>query len=176
MSALDYVHQTVIPAAMGLLPAHMDSPAARAMLLAIGLQESRFEHRRQIGGPARGFWQFERGGGIRGVRGYVFLSPATKALAKATLADLGYGDATEEDRFAAVEHNDVLACLFARMLLWTHPEPLPATGEWVFAWDYYLATWRPGKPHKDTWKTCYEKAWLLVTSAGVIAPGFIRSP
>ena len=28
------------------------------MLLAIGLQESRFVHRRQIGGPACGFWQF----------------------------------------------------------------------------------------------------------------------
>ena len=37
------------------------------MLLAIGLQESRLTHRRQIGGPARGLWQFERGGGVAGV-------------------------------------------------------------------------------------------------------------
>ena len=40
------------------------STAADVLLLAIGLQESRFEHRQQIGGPARSFWQFERGGGV----------------------------------------------------------------------------------------------------------------
>ncbi len=45
-----------------------DTPEGRLMLLAIGLQESRFEHRRQLGnGPARGFWQFEAGGGVKGV-------------------------------------------------------------------------------------------------------------
>ena len=46
------------------------------MLLAIGLQESRFEHRRQLVGnpprpigPAMSFWQAEVGGGmVRGVR------------------------------------------------------------------------------------------------------------
>ena len=48
----------ILDPAAKLLPG-MDSAKARVMLLAIGLQESRFEHRRQIGGPARGFWQFE---------------------------------------------------------------------------------------------------------------------
>jgi hypothetical protein len=42
-----------------LLP-FMDSPKARVLSAAIGHQESRFIHRRQINGPARGFWQFER--------------------------------------------------------------------------------------------------------------------
>ena len=49
MSAIAYVRQTILPAVLGMLPAKMDSPEARAMLLTIGLQESRFEHRVQIG-------------------------------------------------------------------------------------------------------------------------------
>src|SRR5690606_27518522 len=57
----------VVVPGLELLPSRMDTPKARLMLLAIGLQESRFDHRRQIGGPARGLWQFERGGGVRGV-------------------------------------------------------------------------------------------------------------
>src|SRR5690606_35531315 len=64
---LDVVVEQAIWPAYALLPSRMDSDRATVMLLAIGLQESRFEHRRQIKGPARGFWQFERGGGVRGV-------------------------------------------------------------------------------------------------------------
>ena len=45
----------VMPAAFSLLPPNMDSREARVMLLAIGMQESRFKHRKQIGGPAKGF-------------------------------------------------------------------------------------------------------------------------
>ena len=48
------------------LPDRMLSDEAVTMMLAIGYQESRFEHRRQIRGPARGFWQFEHGGGVVG--------------------------------------------------------------------------------------------------------------
>lgn len=58
--------QAIEPAFL-LLPARMESAEAVQMLLSIGLQESRFTYRRQIGGPARGFWQFERGGGVAGV-------------------------------------------------------------------------------------------------------------
>ena len=58
---LEQVMRDAVRPALALLPAAMNTPQARCMLLAIGLQESRFVHRRQIGGPARGFWQFERG-------------------------------------------------------------------------------------------------------------------
>lgn len=60
------LEQVVVPG-LELLPAKMDTPKARVMMLAIGMQESRFEHRKQIGGPARGFFQFEEAGGVRGV-------------------------------------------------------------------------------------------------------------
>lgn len=164
VSAFGYVEQVVIPATMRLLPTKMDSPSARVMLLAIGLQETRFEHRHQVGGgPAHGFWQFEKGGGVRGVRGYIFSHAETKELAKQTLLKIGYRDATEEERFIAIEHNDILACMFARLLLWTHPDPLPKEGEKKKGWKQYLDTWRPGKPREETWDDFFDLAWYVVS-------------
>lgn len=148
----------VFPAAFAFLPASMDTPAARALLLAIALQESHCTHRRQVRGPARGFWQFEKGGGVKGVLKH----PATSALAHATMTGLQYPDTSVETAYAAIEHNDVLACVFARLLLATVPEPLPTRLEPEAAWQQYLAAWRPGKPHRHTWDACYEEAWSLV--------------
>ena len=45
----------------------VDSPEAEVLLLAIATQESALRHRTQVGGPARGYWQFERGGGLAGI-------------------------------------------------------------------------------------------------------------
>ena len=154
MSAIAYINQTVIPAALGMLPAKMDTPAARAMLLAIGLQESRFEHRRQIGGPARGYYQFERGGGVRGVLNH----SATRPIIEQVLTAMTYGTA-DEISYNAIEHNDILATIYARLLLWTHPRPLPVRAVPEQGWFYYTATWRPGKPHRATWDDFYETAW-----------------
>lgn len=59
------VRRSIVEPTLLLLPAKMESPQAVVMLLTIGLQESLFEHRRQLGnGPARSFWQMERGGGV----------------------------------------------------------------------------------------------------------------
>lgn len=154
MSALVYIRQQVLPAALSMLPAHFDTPGARAELIAIGLQESRFKYRRQIGGPARSFWQAESGGGFRGI----LFHAATKELARDVLQRAGYGEPDESD-FQAIEHNDILACVGARLLLWTHPARLPRKHEHEYAWDYYLETWRPGKPHPSTWPAFYAQAW-----------------
>lgn len=139
--------------ALLLLPAKMTSPQAEAMLLAIGLQESRFEHRRQIGGPARGFWQFERGGGVRGVLRHKL----TTGMSAVICADRGI-QPNEQDVWVAIERDDILAAAFARLLLYTDPAALPALGECAQAWDYYLRTWRPGKPHRRTWDALYAQA------------------
>lgn len=61
---LSEIRATAIAPALSLLPARMTSPAAEVMLLAIRLQESLLLYRRQIGGPARGLWLFEQGGGV----------------------------------------------------------------------------------------------------------------
>lgn len=145
----EFVRAEIMPAAFALLPARLDSRAARVMVLAIGLQESRFEHRRQVRGPARGFWQFEHGGGVRGVLRHA----ASRPLLLPILATLQY---ESDECFEAIVHNDVLACVFARLLLWTHPKPLPADAD--AAWRYYIDTWRPGKPHPETWGALYDAA------------------
>lgn len=154
MSALNYVQSTVIPAAFSLLPPKMDSVEARAMLLAIGLQESRFQYRRQIGGPARGFWQFEEGGGVHGVMEH----PDSQTFILGHLRAMSY-DMKTRTSYEAIADNDILACLFARLLLWTHPKPLPKQGDNEKAWQYYLWLWRPGKPHRQTWDAFYDEAW-----------------
>ncbi|WP_429941973.1 hypothetical protein [Achromobacter xylosoxidans] len=153
---------TAITPALALLPARMATAEARVMLLAIGLQESRFVHRRQIVGPARGFWQFEKGtrasrGGVWGV----YLHAASKnhlaALCKARSV------ACNPDAiYAALEYDDVLAAGVARLLLWTDPKALPAIGDADEGWALYLRTWRPGRPHPKTWPALYAQAMAAV--------------
>lgn len=136
--------------------AAIDNEKARAMLLAIGLQESRFECRKQIGGPARGFWQFERAG-IRGV----LTHPATKIIIADVCFELAV-PADEEICHGLVAYHDVLACCFARLLLWTLPRSLPAEDATVEAWRQYIEAWRPGKPRNQTWDKFYAEAWATV--------------
>ena len=154
------IHAHVLPAALDLLPPEMDTPAARAMLLAIGLQESRFEHRRQVKGPARGFWQFEYGGGVAGVMTH----RSTRGHLDAAACAIRYDGLIDEPArlFAAIEHNDVLACVCARLLLWTLPGVLPNRNQPTVAWGQYIDAWRPGKPHLSTWNDYYEQAWDMV--------------
>lgn len=155
---IDTIVSYIIPATYSLLPPKMNSDEATAMLIAIGLQESRFEHRKQIGGPARGFWQFEKGGGTLGVMTHKDSTKHCSSL----LRSLKCANMSLEDIHKALSHNDILACGFARLLLWTHPKRLPSYKETDRAWDYYLSTWRPGKPHRDTWDDFYEEAWLMI--------------
>ena len=157
MNDLRMVVDSIIPQALKLLPGEMDTPAARAMLIAIGLQESKLKYRRQIGGPARGLWQFERGGGVRGVLNH----PATKTIITRILLDMGLATYPQAS-YETLEHNDVLACVFARLLLWTHPASLPAKDDPEAGWVYYTSTWRPGKPHRETWDDFYRQAWSEV--------------
>ncbi len=161
MTTLSYVHQYVIPAALALLPPGMDTPEARAMLLAIGLQESGFRARVQLPqGPAHGFWQFERMTGVLGV----LTGTATAAHLRPALKMLQYDEPTAAECYAAIAHSDVLACVFARLLLWSLPAGLPAVNQPQLGWTQYLAAWRPGKPRPETWLANFEEAWKQVRS------------
>lgn len=140
--------------ALALLPANMDTREARVMLLTIGLQESRFEHRRQLvgsppkpTGPAKSFWQGELGGGmVRGVRTHA----ATWQHARKLYAVRGVR-ADDSSIWNAVENDDVLAAGLARLLLWSDPYKLPSVTDVNGAWALYMRTWRPGQPHPRTW-------------------------
>ena len=143
---LDEITRTAIDPALAWLPAKMNTIEARIMLLAIGLQESRFEHRWQVlndpskKGPARSFWQGEQGGGM--VAG-VMSHSATKELARAACAAHGVAFNTREV-WLAIETNDVLAAILARLLLWSEPGALPRVSDTAAAWALYLRAWRPG--------------------------------
>lgn len=166
---IDTVHRVVLPAAYRILPRMMNTPDATAMLLAIGLQESRFKHRVQLPrkpggkpGPARGFWQFEKGGGVKGV----FTHPASRPYLLTALGELGYPDATVDTVWPLLADDDVLAAVCARLLLWTDYRPLPrATDGPEAAWQCYLRNWRPGAPHRETWDAFYTEAWQRTLSA-----------
>lgn len=157
MAPLD-VAENAIDEAMAILPAGMDTPRARVLMRAIGLQESRFTHRAQVvdgggKGPARGFWQFERGGGVKGV----LTHPQTKRLAQSVCLARGV-EADPRSVWLALETDDTLAAAFARLLLWSDPKPLPELGESEEAWECYTRNWRPGKPHIKTWAALYQDA------------------
>ena len=152
MTLSDIRAQAIEPAFL-LLPARMESREATVMLLTIGLQESRFKHRRQIGGPARGFFQFERGGGVAGVLRH----PASRDAALKVCDARGVAPVPEQV-YQRLELDDVLAAAFARLLLFTDPARLPKLGDADGAWQLYLRTWRPGKPHPHTWPDLYAQA------------------
>jgi hypothetical protein len=130
---------------------------ARVLSLAIAGQESAWEHRLQIGGPARSFWQFERGGGVAGVLSH----PSSRDKIKAVCAALGV-PCDVSTVYREMADNDVLAACMARLLLYTDPAALPAVGDVDAGWAYYLRNWRPGKPHPQTWPLRYAKAKELI--------------
>lgn len=153
--------------AFALLPLKMDSRQARLVHAAIGFQESKFLERRQIitvmregkkvnapEGPATGFWQFESGGGVKGVMTH----PAVSASARQVCHACGV-PFVQDAIWKALQVDDVLAAALARLLMWTDSAPLPKSeGE---AWAMYARTWRPGKPHPETWGD----AWTFATKS-----------
>lgn len=156
MSPELFIHLGLDPA-LALLPKEMDSVRARAFVIAICLQESKLEHRRQGGGgPARSYAQFERAG-ILGV----LTHEQSQAHASAICALLDVKPLVS-NIYTAIEFNDVLAAAFTRLLIWTLPQALPRRDEHQAAWTQYLEAWRPGKPRPQSWSEYYAQAWDLV--------------
>lgn len=159
MTVLADVLLRAIGPALDLLPPGMDTPKARVMLLAIGLQESRFIYRRQVNGPARGFWQFE--GGRMSLLAEVFQNTKTAAFCERLCISRKVMHAVPSI-YAAIENDDVLAAGIARLGLWTNPATLPSVDDADGAWSYYVGTWHPGKPHRDTWNGFHAAARAVV--------------
>lgn len=146
------VHYLYAIPALSILPGNMQTAEAMVMVLAIGLQESGLKHRVQVGGPARGFWQFERIGCAGVMEGY-----STKSHAADLLDRLGYPRSADTVH-QAVAFDGILAAGFARLNLYSFPGKLPALGDVDEAWRQYVKTWRPGKPHAERWPYNYRKA------------------
>lgn len=160
MILLDAILHSAINPGLSLLPVKMDSDPARVMLLAIGLQESRLKYRYQktsdpyMKGPARGLWQFERGGGVFGVMTHRHTKDFAEAVCKVRRVPFD-----SSLIHAKLEFDDILAAAFARLLLWADAKPLPKVDAGHDeAWDCYIRNWRPGKPHRETWDEFHQQA------------------
>lgn len=145
LGTTEYLWRHIIPAANALLPDKMLSPKADFISVAISYQESRHLYRKQIGGPAHGFWQFERIGVAD-----VLQRPSTRPVILDVLKRLNY-DFAIDTSYMAIKDNDVLAAVYARLTLWLDPAPLPPTTDVQALWNYYLRNWRPGAPKPATW-------------------------
>lgn len=146
--------------------AHFDWPQVaerEALLGAIALQESDLKHRRQRPrrpggpfGPARSYWQIEP-------------PTAHDCLTRCRPVrelwqSLGFGwdvDGLTQDGLTALMYSDIGACGIAAGILRLHPGLLPPVGKESLAWDYYLASWRPGEPHEATWALAYHDGTAL---------------
>lgn len=148
-----------IQAGLALLPMKMRTLEARLMLHAITRQENPRRLEQQVGGPARGGYQFESGGGVKGVMTHAAVSALTKEVCVARSVSF-----TSLGIYEAIGTDPILAAALARLLLWTDPKPLPKVGQEQAAWDLYQRVWRPGKPHPEKWPANYAAALVAVQS------------
>lgn len=150
MTPLRLLRTAIIPALSDLSELGIkDTPEAKRFLLAIALQESGLAHRRQVvsgteSGPAASYWQFEKGGGCRGVLTHRSVSELMKRIC----ADYNI-EPTEQALWEAMRYQDVVAAAAARLLIYTLPDHLPTAAHQ--GWAQYIRAWRPGKPHSDKW-------------------------
>lgn len=137
-----------------------DTPDARRIVLAIALQESGLRHRRQVvaggaeAGPASSFWQFEQGGGCKGV-----LTHHASGARMTKICEAYNVQPTPAGLWEAMRYQDIVAAAAARLLIFTLPTALPKTED--DGWEQYISGWRPGKPHKQTWAG----HWATATTA-----------
>lgn len=148
---------TDIRQGLALLPPQMGKLAARLQLHAINRQENPKRLEQQVKGPARGDYQFEKGGGVKGV----LTHSAVKEYAEQACKARGVKP-TQEAVYQAIGKDPVLAAALARLLLWTDPKPMPQIGDVQEAWDLYNRVWRPGKPHPEHWPRNYADAMEAV--------------
>lgn len=167
-SPLAVLDQVIRPAlAVPWLPARMDSPEARCELLAIAKQESDLHYTRQINGPARSLWQFERLGVLGVTLHHVVDDYAAMACREAKIK------CAASDIMRRIEKDHILACRLARFNLWTDPHSLPKAvmASEDQAWHLYLRVWRPGAakdPHSERYADARHRwatSWRVAVEA-----------
>lgn len=152
-----------------MLTRDMATDEAIVLLFAIMYQESNLTDRRQvddagnpIGNLARGFAQFEAGGGVAGVMNHAASQGTAQLVCTEQCIPWNQADIHE-----AIAWHDYLAVAFARLLLYTDPQALPRMLDIQGSWDYYERNWRPGKPRPEEWPKNYARAMkVLVEHAG----------
>lgn len=153
--------QQDIESGLGLLPPTMRAIAAKVLLYATNRQENPKRLPQQVAGPAVGDYQFERGGGVKGV----LTHSAVRALTVKVCDERNLA-CTADSIYKALKTDPTLAAALARLLYYTDPKALPVVGDEVGAWALYLRTWRPGayarQPEelRAKWKKNYADAMV----------------
>lgn len=131
--------QQDIEAGLALLPGRMNTAAAKVLLYATNRQENPKRLPQQVGGPAVGDYQFEKGGGVKGV----LTHKAVRMWTDSCCNERGVAP-TLDAVYEALKTDPVLAAALARLLYYTDHQALPFLYEEDRAWALYLRTWRPG--------------------------------
>lgn len=131
--------KTDIAAGLALLPAKMDSLEASVLLYCTNRQENPKRLPQQVGGPAVGDFQFERGGGVKGVMTHHAVKDLTRAICNVRKVSFDAGSI-----YQALKTDAILAAALARLLYYTDPKAMPDVGDEAGTWALYLRTWRPG--------------------------------
>src|SRR3954447_12570847 len=153
MTPIQVLTQVIHPTLEWMGPPFDSAPAA-LFLLTVQQQEDKLCTRCQAqNGPARGLWQFEPTGTYD-----VLINSFTAHHAEQVLNKLDVTARSPLHICNSFQFNDRLACAFARLLLWSHPKPLPPWGQMGEAWSQYVQLWRPGKPHPLEWPHNYQAA------------------
>ena len=149
---LEAILDEIIEPGLALLPPALVSDEAAVLLLATGLQESRFVYRRELGGQGLGFWRLSGS-----MMTQVLQHPQTARLAQRLCEAAGI-ECRARTLHAALEFNDGLAAAFARLLLLSAGQGLPPCGRPEQAWLLYLRLWQPQHPSHLSWAPLYRHA------------------
>jgi hypothetical protein len=175
MTPEDFLRDVVRPvlAELGKHDRSFDTDATALGLVAVALQESGLEHRRQLVkcpdgvltpvGPARGFFQFESAGVHQaGLNGPSCCRDMIYSLDPCALPIKGGGKLRGEWKplHLALEQpcNDRVACLLAAALPRSLGLKWPKVGDETACWMVYFRAWRPGMPHRERWTRSYARA------------------
>lgn len=186
MDFLTVLNTQLIPSTLALCPSLTWNDQARVLIGAICLQESGGRDVQQEGnGPADGYPQFE----VEAIR-EILENAATAKMAMQAVHASGILDfGSEQDaqgnqgaagpgvsplspsQIATVVHAKflnfpTLQIVFARLMLWANPNPLPELGDCDDAWNYYDSTWHPGRPRRETWDAYYAQSLNAVQPQG----------
>lgn len=137
--------------------------ALRVLMTSIAGQESNWEHRVQIpSGMAHSLFQIEEA-----TIPLIIANPASKELFTVGMDHFQIQDRSAPALFdlMADEAGDKVSVLFARLLLWCNPKPIPYEDEEQALFKYYRETWRPKHAVWARWPVVYGQAMMVVPNA-----------
>ncbi len=149
---LEAILEQIIEPGLALLPPALNGDDASVLLLATGLQESRFCYRRELGGYGLGYWKLHADKVAR-----VFAHAGCREPLERLCEAVGV-ECTPRAVHAALEYNDQLATAITRLLLHTATRRLPAQAHPEQAWLLYLQLWKPALPRHLSWTPLHRNA------------------